>query len=231
MYLIRFAIRIIFLFIGFLIYFVAPNILDVENFEFFSGFSATHIFWIYLLVIMLFAFIPKAKVNIGTLKYRKKYFSPADFDEEALRVFKKSSNRSGLLIAIMWIAVNIPFWILYLLNIITSKELLFLVLIYAVADIFCVLFFCPFQLILQTKCCTTCRVFLWDHLMMVTPLVVVPGFFSRSLVILAACLLIIWEISWKLHPEYFWEGSNKSLQCSTCNDKICQIKKPLITQK
>ncbi len=27
-----------------------------------------------------------------------------------------------------------------------------------------------------------------------------------------------------LHPERFWRGSNKNLQCASCKDKICQIK-------
>ena len=230
-YLIRFAIRIILLFVGFLVYFTDPGILDVENFEFFSSFSPTHIIWVYLLVVILFAFFPKARVNIGSLKYRKKYYSPTDYNADKLVAFKRKTNRSALLIAALWLVFNIPFWILYYLKIITSKELLFLVMIFAAADIFCVLFFCPFQLVLNTKCCTTCRIFLWDHLMMVTPLMVVPGFFARSLVVLAALLLLVWEMSWRLHPEYFWENSNKSLRCSACHDKICQIKKPISTQK
>lgn len=209
------------------LYFVSPELLDIKNFNFFSGFTLTHVIWLFLLIAILFSIIPKAKVSIGSLKNRKKYYMPIDFDLEMLKAYKKTNDRKALIIAIVWIAFNSLFWILYALNIISSKELLLLVLAFAVADIICVLFFCPFQLFLRTRCCTTCRIFVWDHLLMLTPIIPVLGFFSLSLLVLAVCFFLAWEISWHLHPEYFWDGSNKNLKCSSCNEKLCKIKKPL----
>ena len=40
-------------------------------------------------------------------------------------------------------------------------------------------------------------------------------------------VLIHWEITCASHPERFWSGSNRTLQCSVCKEKTCQIKKKL----
>ena len=226
-YVIRFALRIIVLVIGMILYIKAPELLDIDNFDFFSSFSVMHLFWLFLLATLFFSYIPKAKVSIGSLKNSRKYYSSIDYNVAELEEYKAKTDKKAIVVALIWIVFNTPFWILYLLKIISSKELLILVLLFAVADLFCVLIFCPFQLFFRNKCCTTCRIFLWDHIFLVSPLIVVPGFFSKSLIIIAAILVIIWEIQWHRHPEYFWEGSNKNLQCNTCKDKICTIKKPI----
>ncbi len=36
-----------------------------------------------------------------------------------------------------------------------------------------------------------------------------------------------WEIIYAKHPERFWSGSNKILQCAECQDKTCQLKRNL----
>ena len=224
-YVIRFILRIAVLVFGCILYFKAPKMLDIDAFDFFSSPSITHIIWLILLLMLLYSFFPKAKVSIGALKYRKKYYSAGLFKREGLTDYIKKTNRKALIIAIVWILFNTPFWILYLIEIISSRELLILVLMFAVADLFCVLFFCPFQLYLKNKCCKTCRIFLWDNIFLVTPLIVVPGFFSKSLVILAAISFIIWEAQAFRHPEYFYEKSNTNLNCSYCKESLCKIKK------
>jgi hypothetical protein len=74
---------------------------------------------------------------------------------------------------------------------------------------------------LGNKCCTTCRIFNWDHMMMFTPMLLVGSFFSISLLVMAIIDLAVWEITIYLHPERFWENSNMALKCSECTDKLC----------
>ena len=57
--------------------------------------------------------------------------------------------------------------------------------------------------------------------MMFAPLGFIPGFFTRSLAVLAAVIWVIWELSVLLHPERFWAGSNAALTCAACTDKLC----------
>ncbi len=59
-------------------------------------------------------------------------------------------------------------------------------------------------------------------LMMFTPLITVQGFYTYSLLILAIICWLRWEITVLRHPERFWEGSNVSLRCSKCKDKLCR---------
>ena len=90
-----------------------------------------------------------------------------------------------------------------------------------VCDLICVLVWCPFRLIMKNKCCTTCRIFNWDHLMMFSPLIFCGGFFSISLVVIAFLAFLIWELSIILYPERFSEMTNVALRCSNCTDKLC----------
>lgn len=40
-----------------------------------------------------------------------------------------------------------------------------------------------------------------------------------------SCIVLIrWEVVYAKHPERFWYGSNKNLQCVNCKDKTCRIK-------
>ena len=87
------------------------------------------------------------------------------------------------------------------------------------------LFWCPFRVFLmKNRCCATCRIFNWDHVMMFSPLLVIKGFFTWSLFFTSLVLLIRWEITIIKHPERFWEGSNAILRCTNCQDKICRLK-------
>ena len=226
-YLFRLIIRILVLIGGCILFFRAPNLLEITSIDFFSKPSLLHIVWVYLLVIILFSLFPKAKVSVGSLKYLKKYYKSVDCNVAELKAYKKKMDHKALIIAIVWVLFNTPFWILYLQGFISSKILLLLVLLFAVADIICVLFFCPFQLFLRNKCCTTCRIFVWDHILMVFPLVPVVGFFSWSLIIISLFFLVVWETSWHRHPEYFWENSNQTLKCSSCSDRLCKVKRSI----
>ena len=59
----------------------------------------------------------------------------------------------------------------------------------------------------------------------------IQNFFSWSLFFTSLVVLIRWEIVYAAHPERFWSGSNKTLQCANCQDKTCQIKNKLKRNK
>jgi len=90
-----------------------------------------------------------------------------------------------------------------------------------VCDLICVLIWCPFRLLMKTRCCTTCRIFNWDHLMMFSPLIFMGGFYAVSLVVLAILAWLVWEVCIMMYPERFWDRSNAALKCSECTDKLC----------
>ena len=57
--------------------------------------------------------------------------------------------------------------------------------------------------------------------MMFTPLIYVPGFYTRSLLIMAIIAWLVWELCVMMYPERFCEMTNAALQCSECTDKLC----------
>ncbi len=99
---------------------------------------------------------------------------------------------------------------------------------YFLFDMVCVVLWCPLQLLLmRNRCCTTCQIFNWDAIMVATPLVFVGGWFGWTLVVLAAVILVRWELAAVRHPERFDERTNARLTCAQCADKLCYLRKPL----
>ena len=121
----------------------------------------------------------------------------------------------------LWAVVVGAIGFLYRKGILDAAMVLLISVFFYVCDLICVLIWCPFRLIMGTRCCTTCRIFNWDHLMMFSPLGFIPGFYTRSLALLAFIVWLTWELSVLLHPERFWEQSNEALKCSQCTDKLC----------
>ena len=70
---------------------------------------------------------------------------------------------------------------------------LFTVFFY-VCDLICVLIWCPFRLLMRNRCCTTCRIFNWDHLMMFAPMLFVRSFYAQSLLLMSLVVFIILKL-------------------------------------
>ncbi len=132
-----------------------------------------------------------------------------------------STTRAAYKVFLLWCALVAALGVLYRLGVISTEALFLSSVLFYVCDLICVLIWCPFRLIMKNRCCTTCRIFNWDHLMMFSPLVFIPGFFTLSLVGMAALAWLVWELCVALYPERFWEHSNAALQCTACTDKLC----------
>ena len=124
-------------------------------------------------------------------------------------------------VLILWALLIGAIGLGHLFGVIDTVGLFMISVIFYVCDLICVLIWCPFRLMMHTRCCTTCRIFNWDHLMMFSPLLFAGGFYALSLVILAALAWLVWEGCVLLYPERFWEVTNTALQCSECTDKLC----------
>lgn len=121
----------------------------------------------------------------------------------------------------LWCGLLTVLSILYYTGVL-NKPLLFLISVaFYVCDLICVLIWCPFRLMMKTQCCTTCRIFNWDHLMMFPPLVFMGVFYGMSLVLSAFTAWLVWELCVMMYPERFWDKSNLALKCSECTDRLC----------
>ena len=195
----------------------------LEGFDFFKKLSLLHVLWVIWMLDMLFQLIPVKNVALGSHKVFQLRFRPASqpFTKEALKAHIIATTKSAYKVMAVWIALIAALGLLKFLGILEDGHLFLVSVLFYVCDLICVLVWCPFRLMMGNRCCTTCRIFNWDHFMMFTPMVFVKGFFSLSLVTVAVVILVIWELCVLLYPERFWEKSNAALKCSECTDKLC----------
>ena len=196
----------------------------LDGMEFFAGLSPLHLLWFIWVVDMFLQIVPvKNKVALGSQKLFANRFRPIreKINYEALRNYVITTTKSAYKVFIIWGILVAVIGILYFNHVINKTGLFIITVFFYVCDLICVLIWCPFRLIMQNKCCTTCRIFNWDHLMMFSPLIFAGGFYSVSLVLLAFAAWLVWGLCVMLYPERFCEMTNVALRCSQCTDKLC----------
>ncbi len=223
-YFIRLFIRIT-IFIGCLIMCFKPKFYDIlDGMNFFNGFHILHLLWLVWVFNMILQIIPiKNRLALGSQKLFANRFQPIKkkTNYKALKNYIKNINISAYKVFIIWGLLIGIIGLLYYFNIISKIWLFMISVFFYVCDLICVLIWCPFRLIMKNKCCTTCRIFNWDHLMMFSPLIFCGGFFSISIVILAFLAWFVWELTILIYPERFSEMTNVALRCTKCTDKLC----------
>ena len=224
-YFLRLFGRIIVFIVCLVACFLMPQWFDViYKDNFLSKFSPLHLLWVIWVADMILQILPiKNKIALGSQKLFANRFRPISekINYRALRNYVTSTSRSAYMVLILWALLIGFIGILYYCKIINEIWLFMISVLFYVCDLICVLIWCPFRLIMKNKCCTTCRIFNWDHLMMFSPLIFMRGFFSVSLVLLAFTAWLVWELCIMLYPERFCEMTNAALKCSECTDKLC----------
>ena len=196
----------------------------LDGMAFFDRLSILHILWFIWVLDMLGQLVPmKHSISLGSQKYMAFRFRPAkqEVNREGLRKYIAASTKRAAWVFVLWACLTLSIGAFYFKGILGKAELFLISVVFYVCDLICVLIWCPFRLMLGNRCCTTCRIFNWDHLMMFSPLMFVGGFFAVTLVVLAVVVWIVWEVSVAKHPERFWEQSNAALKCGSCTDKLC----------
>ena len=233
-YLIKLAIRVaIFLAVLLLYLFHKELMYELMLQPIWYRISPIHLLWFVFMIMMITHLFPDRLKTMALRKSEKSTYEPIEaYSESELFQFISDQNVKAWRVMLIWLAFNSIFGILYLLGIMDNADLLMLTVFYFLCDYICILFYCPFQsFIMKNKCCVNCRIYDWGHFMMFTPMLFIRNFFSWSLFFVSCVVLIHWEIIYAKHPERFWNGSNKRLQCANCKDKTCQIKRSLARQK
>ena len=208
-----------------LLFWLKPEELDViKGFQFLEKISVLHLLWLVWIADMICQLIPTGKyISLGSHKLFKGRFKPIRdrINYQALRQYIISTTKSAYKVFLLWTVLIAAIGILYWLGVLNDAVLFLISVVFYVCDLICVLIWCPFRLIMKNRCCTTCRIFNWDHMMMFTPMLFVKGFFSYSLLLFAFAVWLVWELCVMLYPERFWEQTNTALRCSECTDKLC----------
>lgn len=181
------------------------------------------IIWVVFMVEMILRMFPSRLESPGSQKqFARNYIKSGKTD------ISIPDNNATMLVALIWVCMNVPFGILYMADIVDAGIMIILSCVFSVCDMICILFFCPFQSwFLKNKCCGSCRIYNWDYAMMFTPLFFVITPYTQSLLWMSLVLLFRWEITFYLHPERFSERTNEYLKCANCTEKLCVHKKQL----
>ncbi|MCR4909263.1 MAG: hypothetical protein K5985_10580 [Lachnospiraceae bacterium] len=213
-----------------------PEFSDImTGWNFFRSFSMLHLLWALWVWDMLCQLFPLTKhIALGSRKHFPGTFVPAEKLPETeagqanagtyRAVLKKAAgraSRAALRVALIWCAGLIVLFFLYRFGLISRAHIFLICLLFYVCDLICVVIWCPFRVIMGNRCCTDCRIFNWDHLMMFSVFFPVPSFFTTSLLLLSIAVCALWEIRFFRHPERFFEKTNRSLRCENCSDRLC----------
>ncbi len=213
-HIIKFTVRsIIFLFL--LYDLISDGHLDVPSYS-------AALVTVILVAEIISRFFPTKKINsIGALKHLGACFE----EKEAGRMPEVEGVKGALVIAVIWIFVNGLLAGLVWARVLPEVVMILLSSFYSVCDMICVLFWCPLQLyFMKNRCCAVCRIYNWDYIMMVTPLIAVKSVYSVILVTASLILFLHWEINYKRHPERYAKNTNGCLDCGNCNERICDFK-------
>ncbi len=222
----RLICRIMVLLLATFLYLRYPDTFVVlEPGSFFAVFSLLHVLWLWWIIdVIIKIMIPRGSLALGSAKQSLRYFCPSQrpATPERLRDYLKQENRRALVVFLLWSGVGIVLAILWKIRILGRSELFLISVLFYVCDLICVLFWCPFRVfILHNRCCTTCRIFNWDQIMITTPLFCLNSFYGWTLIAAALLLFLLWEYRIRRYPERFYEGTNEALGCKQCIDLLC----------
>jgi len=225
-YIKRLFFRVLILIITISLYLINPSYFIVaKGINMFKTVSPLHIIWMIWMVDMILQLCSVPKYwPLGSQKYREERFKPTiDFIARLnARERMNQMNKDSTAVAITWILFIAIIDILYLTKIIPYEIVIIISTLFYVCDVICIVVWCPFRkFFMHNKCCTTCRIFNWDHAMMFSPLIAIPGVWTYSLVIMSLIVVNVWEKACKDHPERFIERTNGNLKCRNCKDKLC----------
>ena len=230
-YMVRFVIRCIIYVISLILYIVRPAQLepaiDTDWLAPFRSITFVHIVWVIWVIDMVMQLIPLQKhIPIGSQKNFKIHFRPILEklkDKEVIIRHIKLLTARAYKVFVLWAALIAAIGLAYHFELLKPLHLYLFAVTFYVCDLICVLFWCPFRVfIMKNKCCTTCRIFNWDHLMMFSPMLFLRSIFAWSLILLAIIVWAIWEITAIMYPERFIMHTNSRLKCSECTDRLCR---------
>jgi len=224
-YFLRLIFRCIVLVLCCVGYVLSPGAFSIlEGMNFFRECSVLHLLWLIWMADMIQQIIPvKNKLPLGSMKLFASRFRPIreKINYEALRSYIVTTTKAAYKVFILWCLLLAVIGGLYYGGILNKPMLFLISVLFYVCDLICVLIWCPFRLMMRTRCCTTCRIFNWDHLMMFSPLMFMGGFYGMSLFLISLLAWLVWELCIMMYPERFWDKSNLALKCSECTDKLC----------
>ena len=229
---IKFILRTILFFSELIVFIYNPNNINtILNYNIVFGIRFYHICWIYLINDILKVIIPYRSKNTYNGKlFLKHYKEKNNYNKNAVANQIANNNKSAFNVFVTWIGFNLILFYIYFKLYLNKSWLIMLFLFYFWCDMVCVNIWCPFQVFfMKNRCCNVCRIYNWDHIMYLTPFILIPNIYTYSLIALSIISLFQWEYQLKKYPERFSDISNLNLNCANCKNE-CRFNKNKIKQ-
>lgn len=203
---------------------IKPHILEkLFTFPILLPIRTYHILWSLTVLILIKRFIPylNKKINLGKI-YSINYKDTGPDNphkRERLKKYKKKIDSGAMRSAIYWIFLVLTMWLWRKADMLSDMWIFIIVIFFIFMDEFCATVWCPFQAIIGNKCCNTCRINNWGYLMAFSPMILIPSFWTYSILFLSILAIIQWEYLYHKHPERFFELYNASLMCKNCTKR------------
>lgn len=208
----KFIFRTFLLIIMTILTFLFPEYLDkIPNWLIF-------IFWCFLMFEVWHVIIPNVKTISPYGKHLRQHFRKVPhYIKDILITYTKKYNRRALLTFFLWWITILLIGLIYYLNFINTYHIILITTFFYFADHFCINIWCPFQqFLIKNRCCNTCRIYNWGHLMTFSLFIFIPNFFTYTLFFSSLVAFIQWEYLNYKFPERFSDISNANLQCRNC---------------
>jgi hypothetical protein len=193
-----------------------------------SFFCTFHVFWLIVILVLLKRLRPKWNSKISSGKIFEQHFLQAGIDTEAKRAklddYKRRMDRGAIKTALYWTAVIVAMGLLLLYGVLNNLALFEIAVFFIFMDQFCVTIWCPFEWIINNKCCESCRINNWGYFMAFSPLTFIPSFWTYSILFLSVVIIVQWEYLYHRYPERISELYNANLMCKNCQTK-CEKRK------
>ena len=221
--------KIVFL-IGFIFFAV---LYPVELVAFFRKpvwiFSVYHIVWIVVMIMTAKVLILPSKYKIASGKqFASFYRATKKINKTKLKKAVKDNNLKALKAGGFWLSILISFSVIYFILKLDVLWVYGFALFALLLDTLYVAIWCPYRdWIIKNKCCNTCRIYEWGFWMSLGILILVPSFWTYSIVFMTILIFIQWEYLHYKHPERFYEITNLNLKCKNCKHQagFCKEKK------
>ena len=186
-------------------------------------FNVYHLFWLAVVLILVKRMVPGLNRKTASGKIFERRYVPGlartPAREERLASYILKVNRGAVKTALYWSLVTAATGVLYRLEVFGSTGLFIVVIFFVFMDQFCVTVWCPFEWLIGTRCCNSCRINNWGYLMAFLPLIYFPSFWTWSVVLLSGAVVAQWEYLFYRHPERFFDLYNACLMCRNCPEK------------
>jgi hypothetical protein len=187
------------------------------------GITPSYVLWSLAILVLLRRFVPgwNRKISSGKV-FEVNYVpvrKPSPVRQAKLVAYKNRIDRGAVKSAGYWGLVIVGTGLAYRFGVLNRLWLFEETMFFIFMDQFCVTVWCPFKWLITNKCCKTCRINNWGYLMAFSPLIWIPSFWTYSILLLSAAVVVQWEVLFHRHPERFYEGYNEVLTCKGCPNK------------